>query len=247
MSEQSQPTSGSTPVRVLVVEDDVLLARGLCRNLELEGFAPSSLHSGEEALDRLAREPAGFEIVVLDIMLPGVDGLEVCRRLREAGNDVPILFLTARGSDADRILGLRLGADDYLTKPFVFEELVLRLRGILRRTAWSRTPAPTGPVIRFASAVIELDELRAETPAGTIQLTDREAMLMRYFAENDGRVLTRGELLEHVWGYSFDTATRTLDTFIHRLRKYFEPDPGQPRHFHTVRGVGYRFTSEAEE
>jgi len=247
MSEHEPPGSAGAPVSVLVVEDDVLLARGLCRNLELEGFEPRCVHSGEEALGQLELEPAGFEIVVLDIMLPGVDGLEVCRRLREAGNDVPILFLTARGSDADRILGLRLGADDYLTKPFVVEELVLRLKGILRRTAWSRTPAPTGPVIRFAGAVIELDELRAETAAGTLQLTDREAMLMRYFAENDGRVLTRGELLEHVWGYSFDTATRTLDTFIHRLRKYFEPDPGQPRHFHTVRGVGYRFTSEAEE
>jgi DNA-binding response OmpR family regulator len=248
IGERQLDEDNETPqTRVLVVEDDALLARGLCRNLELEGFDAQSVGTGEEALDALAQAGADPEIVVLDIMLPGIDGLEVCRRLREAGNDVPILFLTARGSDADRILGLRLGADDYLTKPFVVEELVLRLRGILRRTAWSRAPAPTGPVIRFAANVVELDELRAETASGPVQLTDREAMLMRYFAENDGRVLTRGELLEHVWGYSFDTATRTLDTFVHRLRKYFEPDAGRPRHFHTVRGVGYRFTSEAEE
>jgi len=234
----------ATPV--LVVEDDTRLAQGLCRNLELEGFVPTSVATGEEGLATLEQAGAEFEIVILDIMLPGIDGLEVCRRLRTAGNNVPVLFLTAKGSDADRIVGLRLGADDYLTKPFVFEELVLRVRGILRRAAWSRTPARTGPVISIGECSVDLSEMRAETIDGPIQLTERETMLLRFLAENEGRVLTRGELLENVWGYTFDTSTRTLDTFIHRLRKYFEPDHQHPRHLHTVRGVGYRFTLEPE-
>lgn len=233
--------------RLLVVEDDVRLAQGLCRNLEMEGFSPSARHTGEDALDELSRPDPPFDLVVLDIMLPGIDGLEVCRRLREQGNTIPILFLTARGSDADRILGLQLGADDYLPKPFVVEELILRVRGILRRAAWSRAPAQTGPIVRIGGHSVDITTMRAETRTGPVSLTEREVMLIRFFAENDGRVLTRGELLERVWGYTFDTSTRTLDTFIHRLRKHFEEDPRHPHHFHTVRAVGYRFTAEAEE
>jgi DNA-binding response OmpR family regulator len=234
-------------MRLLVVEDDVRLAQGLCRNLEMEGFRASSVHTGEEALRDLSAPDPSYDLIILDIMLPGIDGLEVCRRLRSEGNTVPILFLTARGSDADRILGLQLGADDYLPKPFVVEELILRVRGILRRAAWSRTPAQTGPLVRIGSCEVDITTMRATTCSGTASLTEREVMLVRFFAENDGRVLTRGELLERVWGYTFDTSTRTLDTFVHRLRKHFEEDPRHPLHFHTVRGVGYRFTSEAEE
>ena len=233
--------------RLLVVEDDVRLAQGLCRNLEMEGFGVSSVHSGEEALEEIGRADPGYGLVILDIMLPGIDGLEVCRRLRDQGNTIPILFLTARGSDADRVLGLQLGADDYLPKPFVVEELVLRVRGILRRAEWSRTPAPTGPVIQVGEYELDMTTMRASTREGQVSLTEREVMLVRFFAENDGRVLTRGELLERVWGYTFDTSTRTLDTFVHRLRKHFEEDPRHPRHFHTVRGVGYRFTTDSEE
>jgi len=242
---ESQPHAD--PVRLLIVEDDEHLARGLRRNLEIEGFAADSVDSGEEALAVLDGAPTGPDLVVLDIMLPGIDGLEVCRRLREAGNSIPILFLTARGSDADRILGLRAGADDYLTKPFVVEELVLRVRGILRRAAWSASPLQTAPVVAIGDHEVDLGPMRATTVGGTVSLTEREIMLVRFFAENDGRVLSRGELLETVWGYTFDTATRTLDTFVHRLRKHFEDDPRHPRHFHTVRGVGYRFTSAPEE
>lgn len=237
----------SAPIRLLIVEDDEHLARGLCRNLELEGFVTSSVGSGEAALAALVGSSDRADLLVLDIMLPGIDGLEVCRRLREGGNSIPILFLTARGSDADRVLGLRLGADDYLTKPFVVEELVLRVRGILRRTAWSQTPSQTGPIVAIGQWQVDLSTMRASTRSGEVSLTEREVMLVRFFAESDGRVLARGELLETVWGYTFDTATRTLDTFVHRLRKHFESDPKHPRHFHTVRGVGYRFTSEAEE
>jgi DNA-binding response OmpR family regulator len=243
--DEVQPTLES--IRLLVVEDDQPLAEGLCRNLELEGFSADRLGTGEEALIELAASTPVYDLLILDIMLPGLDGFDVCRQLRAAGNRIPILFLTARGSDADRILGLQLGADDYLTKPFVVEELVLRVRGILRRAEWSRSPARTGPVVQVGDCEVDITSMRAKTPAGALALTEREAMLVRFFAENDGRVVTRGELLERVWGYTFDTATRTLDTFIHRLRKHFEKDPRNPRHFHTVRGVGYRFTSEPEE
>jgi DNA-binding response OmpR family regulator len=213
----------------------------------MEGFRASSVHTGEEALTEFSGPDPGFDLVILDIMLPGIDGLEVCRRLRTQGNTVPILFLTARGSDADRILGLQLGADDYLPKPFVVEELVLRVRGILRRAAWSRTPAQAGPVVPIGECQVDMATMRAQTRTGDTSLTEREVMLVRFFSENDGRVLTRGELLERVWGYTFDTSTRTLDTFVHRLRKHFEEDPRSPKHFHTVRGVGYRFTATPED
>jgi two-component system alkaline phosphatase synthesis response regulator PhoP len=234
-------------MRLLVVEDDLRLAQGLCRNLEMEQFSVASVPSGEDALDELKTASSGYDLVILDIMLPGLDGLEVCRRLRAAGNPVPILFLTARGSDADRILGLQLGADDYLTKPFLVEELILRVRGILRRTAWARSPAATGPVVRIGGNEVDIMTMQASTEGGRVSLTEREVMLIRFFAENSGRVLTRGELLERVWGYTFDTSTRTLDTFVHRLRKHFEQDPRHPLHVHTVRGVGYRFTHDPEE
>ncbi len=242
---ESQPTS--EPIRLLVVEDDKPLAEGLVGNLELEGFSVKCVGTGEAGLVELGASPADSDLLILDIMLPGIDGFEVCRQLRADGNRIPILFLTARGSDADRILGLQLGADDYLTKPFLVEELVLRVRGILRRAEWSQTPAHTGPVIRIGASEVDMDTMRAATAAGSVALTEREVMLVRFFSENEGRVLTRGELLERVWGYTFDTSTRTLDTFVHRLRKHFEEDPKHPRHYHTVRGVGYRFTSEPEE
>jgi len=242
-----QPQLAGESTRLLVVEDDEPLAEGLCGNLKLEGFSTHWVASGEAALVELAERSDDFELLILDIMLPGIDGFEVCRQLRADGNLIPILFLTARGSDADRILGLQLGADDYLTKPFLVEELALRVRGILRRAEWSRTPAPTGPIIKIGTSEVDMETMRATTPVGPVPLTEREVMLVRFFSENEGRVLTRGELLERVWGYSFDTSTRTLDTFVHRLRKHFEEDPRHPLHFHTVRGVGYRFTSDPED
>ncbi len=226
---------------LLVVEDDALLARGLERNLQLEGFRVTVVHTGEAALDLLRAPRAPFDLVVLDIMLPGIDGLEVCRRLRRAGSSIPVLFLTARGGIADRVLGLRLGADDYLAKPFSFEELALRIRGLLRRAA---PRASVGAVLRFGDNEVRLDELEADTPRGRVRLTEREVRLLRYLAENEGRTVSRAELLEHVWGLHADTETRTLDTYVHRLRQYFEADPRSPRHIHTVRGVGYRFTLE---
>ncbi len=233
--------------RLLVVEDDPHVAAGLRANLELDGFSVTAVGSGEEALALVAGGNQPFDLVVLDIMLPGIDGIEVCRRLRAASDPLPVLFLTALGSDADRVLGLELGADDYLTKPFVVEELILRIRGILRRASWSQSPSRVGATVLIGDATVDVAQLRATTAVGAVELTEREALLIRFFAENDGRVVTRGELLERVWGYSFDTATRTLDTFVHRLRRHFEVDPRTPRFFHTVRGVGYRFTSHGED
>ena len=234
-------------ISLLVVEDDARLAQGLRRNLELDGFSVHTAGTGEEALEAIAGDANRFDLVVLDIMLPGVDGLEVCRRLRGDGHLVPILFLTARGSDADRILGLQIGADDYLPKPFVYDELVVRIRGIMRRAEWSRSPPRRGSTFTIGEFTVDVDQLQATTREGNTTLTEREVMLLRFFHENEGRVVSRGELLETVWGYSFDTATRTLDTFIHRLRKYFEAEPRHPRHFHTVRGVGYRYTGDASD
>lgn len=234
-------------IRLLIVEDDERLATGLARNLSLEGFDVATASTGESALEALEDCESPFDFVVLDIMLPGIDGFEVCSRLRARGQTVPLLFLTARGSDADRVFGLRSGADDYLTKPFVVEELVLRIRGILRRSEWSHGRTRSDPIIRIGVFEADLERMRCQTRAGTQDLTEREAMLLRFFAENPDRVVTRGELLERVWGYSFDTSTRTLDTFIHRLRKYFEEDPRNPIHLHTVRGVGYRFTPNPED
>ena len=240
------PSPAPSP-RLLIVEDDRHLAQGLARNLTFEGFRVADVATGEDALAEITATSPPYDLVILDIMLPGIDGLEVCRRLRQSGDSIPILFLTARGSDGDRVLGLRLGADDYLAKPFMVEELVLRVRGILRRAAWSRSPARTGPTLRVGPTTVDLATMRATGPAGGTSLTEREILLLRFLAENEGRVLTRGELLERVWGYTFDTATRTLDTFVHRLRRTFEADPHLPRHFHTVRGVGYRFTKDPEE
>jgi DNA-binding response OmpR family regulator len=174
-----------------------------------------------------------YGLVILDIMLPGINGSRLPRLLRRT----PSRFSSDRAVARD-ILGLQLGADDYLPKPFVVEELVLRVRGILRRAEWARSPARTGPLVRVGASAVDITTMRADTSSGPVSLTEREVMLVRFFAENDGRVLTRGELLERVWGYTFDTSTRTLDTFVHRLRKHFEPDPRHPRHFHTVRGVG---------
>lgn len=235
------------PVRVLVVEDEANIRELVCLHLRHEGYECDPQADGRAALERAQSE--SFDLVVLDLMLPGLDGLSLCRAIRNGrvNQDVPILMLTARREESDKVVGLESGADDYLTKPFLVEELVLRVRGILRRSEWARTPAPTGPTVKVGTHEVDMNTMRATTIDGTVPLTEREVMLVRFFAENEGRVLTRGELLERVWGYSFDTSTRTLDTFIHRLRKHFEEDPRQPLHFHTVRGVGYRFTSDPEE
>lgn len=226
---------------ILLVEDEMNLARGICFNLELEGFRVSHVESGEDALERLHYDR--FSLIILDVMLPGIDGFEVCRRIRGTDHRVPILILTARGNEGDRIIGLENGADDYLTKPFNLGEFLLRVKGMLRRSAWYR-PEPVEESYRFGDNEVFLLSYRAKTPQGEIDLTDLEVRMLSLFFQNEGKAIPRRTLLESVWGYASDTETRTLDNFIVRLRKYFEPDPSNPVFFQTVRGVGYRFSRE---
>lgn len=229
--------------RILLVEDEPHIAQGLVFNLEEEGYSVVHAASGEEAL-RLAAED-GFAMVVLDLMLPGMDGLEVCRRLRRHDPRLPILMLTARSGEQERIQGLAEGADDYLTKPFNLEEFLLRFKGMLRRSEWYRPEGGVGPY-RFGRCEVELRESRATTPHGTITLTDQEVRLLRIFFQREGEVVSRTELLSAGWGMAPDAETRTLDNFVVRLRKYFEVNPATPVHFLTVRGRGYKFVRGGE-
>lgn len=226
-------------VRILLVEDEPNIARGLVFNLEEEGYRVDLAGTGEEALTRIGEEP--YALVVLDLSLPGIDGLEVCRTLRTQDPRLPILILTARAGEKDRVEGLGLGADDYMTKPFSLDEFLLRVRGMLRRSEWYRPEPAQGGRYAFGGNEVNLKDHLATTPRGEFPLTDLEVRMLRAFFRREGETLSRAELLEAVWGVSPDTETRTLDNFIVRMRKYFEPDPAHPIHFLTVRGRGYRF------
>ena len=224
---------------ILLIEDEIHLARGIFFNLEQEGYQVSHFANGEEALERMAYYRCA--LIILDIMLPGIDGFEVCEKVRAIDSRVPVLILTARTQEGDRITGLEKGADDYLTKPFSLSEFLLRVRGMLRRSAWYR-PEPVEESYRFGDNEVYLLSYRARTAQGEIDLTDLEVRMLSLFFQNEGVAVSRKELLERVWGYSSNAETRTLDNFIVRLRKYFEPDPAAPVYFQTVRGVGYRFS-----
>lgn len=226
---------------ILLVEDEIHLARGICFNLELEGYRVSHMETGEEALQRLAYDR--FSLIILDIMLPGIDGFAVCKKIREFDMRVPILILSARSEEGDRITGLSAGADDYLMKPFNLNEFLLRVQGMLKRSAWYR-PEPIEESYQFGESEVYLLSYHAKTPQGEIDLTELEVKMLSFFFRNEGKAVSRADLLETVWGYSSDTETRTLDNFLVRLRRYFEPDPSHPVHFQTVRGVGYRFVRE---
>jgi len=228
---------------ILLVEDEIHLARGICFNLEQEDFRVSHVESGEEAIKLL--EYDRFALIILDVMLPGMDGFALCRRVRESDERVPILMLTARSEEGDRVTGLASGADDYLTKPFSLGEFLLRVRGMLRRSSWY-TPEPVEEGYRFGDNEVYLLSYRARTAQGEIDLTDLEVRMLTLLFQREGETVSRGELLEQVWGYSTDTETRTLDNFIVRLRKYFEPDPANPVYFQTVRGIGYRFSRKRQ-
>jgi two-component system alkaline phosphatase synthesis response regulator PhoP len=243
--------------RVLVVEDEAHLAQGLRFNLEAEGYSAEVVGDGESATERLLNNKENFDAVVLDIMLPGKDGFSVVSELRAARNYVPVLMLTARGRPEDVLKGFASGADDYLPKPFDLSILLARLQGLLRRREWLRTadaaakpdaetPADPGAIgdfgkFSFAGKTIDFGTLELRTAEGVIQLTLMESQLLRHLVQNDGRVVSRKQILEEVWGLHEDTDTRAIDNFIVRLRRYIEDDPTQPRHLLTVRGVGYRF------
>ena len=226
---------------ILIVDDEEHLADALAHNLQFEGFATTTAYDGEEGL-RLART-IQFDLVILDIMMPKLDGIEVCKRLRATGSTVPILFLTAKSADADRLLGLKVGADDFVAKPFLLEELILRIHGIFRRQDWYRAAPDEQEIFRFGENEVNFQTFEATTEDRTIRLTEKECMLMKLLVERRNQVVSREEILERVWGYRFSTSSRTIDNFIVRLRRYFESDPKDPQFIHSVRGVGYRFTS----
>ena len=232
---------------VLVVEDDAPLAAGVVENLRAEKYEVHHVADGREALEWLRKNRC--ELIVLDVMLPSMDGLAVCRALRAEGNNTPVLFLTARGDPQDRIYGLEAGGDDYLAKPFHLHEFLLRVRAILRRWEWyqNASASPAGAVLRFGGNEVDFRAFKARSFNGVAQeLTEKEAMILKVLAEKPGEIVSREDLLERVWGYDVFPSTRTVDNFILRLRKRFERDPAQPKHFLTVWGVGYRFMLEGE-
>ena len=229
--------------KILIVEDESHLAEGLKFNLEAEGHEVEIAGDGRVGVERLSDPEAAFDLLILDLMLPELNGFEVARRARAAGNFVPILILTAKDDAQDVVRGLEEGGDDYLTKPFRLEELLARVRGLLRRRRWDGVPADAGAprAVRFGDVVVHFDRFQLETSRGTQNLTIREMGLLRALIERPGAVVTRGELLEEVWGLRPDTRTRVVDSFVVRLRRYVEADPSHPRHIVSVRGRGYSF------
>jgi len=224
------------------VEDEEHLAQGLRFNLEAEHYAVEIAGDGRSAAEMLADPQRAFDLVILDLMLPEMSGFEVARRARAAGNYAPILILTAKDATQDLVRGLEEGADDYLTKPFHLDELLARVRGLLRRRRWDG--AATGESVPGPAAVgdatVRFDRFEIESPRGKVRLTTREMGLLRALIDREGEAITRGELLQEVWGLRPDTKTRVVDSFIVRLRRYLEPDPANPRHIVSVRGHGYR-------
>jgi DNA-binding response OmpR family regulator len=238
--------------RILVVEDEQHLADGLRFNLEAEQHEVDLVDNGEEALQRLTADPSRYDLVILDVMLPGIDGFAVATQLRAARRFVPVLMLTARGRSEDVLRGFGAGADDYLPKPFELPILLSRVRGLLRRHEWFRAEAAVAPAPEMASQFsfggksIDFEQLEVRVGEKRMPLTLMEAALLRYFVQHEGSAVPRKEILEKVWGVHEDTDTRAIDNFIVRLRRYIEVEPSNPRHLQTVRGVGYRFVAKPE-
>jgi two-component system alkaline phosphatase synthesis response regulator PhoP len=231
---------------ILVVEDEEHLAIGIKFNLEQEGFEVSVAGDGQTALARLADSGPSIDLIVLDIMLPGMSGYAVCESIRSAGNTLPIVMLTARTLVEDRIRGFDAGADVYLQKPFDLDELISVVRSLLSRRG-RHQPASNGhAVYRFGSNEVNFDSWEAKHGDTAVRLTNLEMKLLKYLVEHEGSVVSRTELLERVWGMAHAPATRTIDTFIFNLRKSFEEDPSNPVHFLSVRGQGYRFVGSQE-
>ena len=231
-----------TPPRILVVDDEEHLATGIRENLEAEGYRAEVAHDGLAGLARLRAEP--YDLAVLDVMMPGMDGIELCAQLRRDGIQTPVLFLTVKGAPEDRVRGFEAGGDDYLAKPFHLKELLLRVAAILRRSSWYHA---SGAALEFGGNRIDFKTYEARAWDGSQHsLTHKEAMILRALADQPGNIVTREEILDRVWGYEVFPSTRTIDNFIVRLRKRFERNAEAPAHFHTVRGVGYRFTVEPQ-
>jgi DNA-binding response OmpR family regulator len=252
---------------ILVVEDEAHLANGLRFNLEAEGHKVTLAGDGESALEILGKD--SFDALVLDVMLPGIDGFAVASSLRKSGQFVPILMLTARGRPEDVLLGFDAGADDYLPKPFELKILIARIHGLLRRGDWARqndkkagdgsarsrdrkgtSSSPhtaEAPSFKFAGKTLDFSALELRVGKNAYRLTLMETQLLRYLISNADKIVPRKQILEDVWGLHEDTDTRAIDNFIARLRKYIEDEPSEPKHLLTVRGVGYKFVSEPKK
>lgn len=237
MMIKDRPTKAS----LLVVEDEESLREALKLNLELESYEVTTADNGPEVLKLVKNEY--FDLIILDIMLPEMDGLTVCETIRMQHNHVPILFLSARNSGADRVAGLKKGGDDYLTKPFNLEELLLRVDKLIAKNRKIREPQAVTDVYEFDSCRIDFAAHECLDKDGQKQeLSKKEAALLKLLVEHKGEVVSREHILQVVWGYNVYPTTRTIDNFILNFRKYFEKDSRNPRHFHSVRGIGYKFT-----
>jgi DNA-binding response OmpR family regulator len=236
---------------ILIVEDEQHLADGLRYNLEAEGYSVDAVPDAESALEKFKSNAAAYDVVVIDVMLPGMDGFQLATELRAQGQFVPILMLTARGQAEDVLRGFEAGADDYLPKPFELAVLIARIHALLRRREWfdrdQRKAQSSDVVFEFAGRTIDFEGLELHSGSQTVKLTLMEADLLRYLIEHDGKIVSRNAILEEVWGLREDTDTRAIDNFVVRLRKYIEDEPSRPKHLLTVRGVGYKFVSQSQE
>ncbi len=226
---------------ILLVEDEENLQEALKLNLELEGYVVTGVYDGAEALKTVQQEY--FDLLILDVMLPEIDGITVCETIRLQNPDIPILILSAKNSSADRILGLKKGADDYLTKPFNLEELLLRVSKLIKKSERISAKQPLPEIYSFGNNSIDFKALEGTTfEKKKVTLTKKEVMLLKLLIENKNEVVTREKILQAVWGYNVYPTTRTIDNFILSFRKYFEEDSRNPKYFHSVRGIGYKFT-----
>ncbi|HKV95123.1 MAG TPA: response regulator transcription factor [Candidatus Angelobacter sp.] len=233
--------------RILLVEDEAHIAQGLRFNLEAEGHVVEVIENGEDALELLLTQKQPFELMVLDVMLPGKDGFSVAHELRQKQNFIPVLMLTARGRPEDVLKGFEAGADDYLPKPFNLDILIARIGGLLRRKNWLQSagePPSQQSEFSFAGKTFDIERLQLRNGKQTFQLTLMETELLRFLIRNSGRPVSRKEILEQVWDLREDTDTRAIDNFIVRLRRYIENEPSKPEHLLTVRGLGYQFVAE---
>jgi DNA-binding response OmpR family regulator len=242
--DQATPRLQAACKRILVVEDDPDISQLLEINLKDIAFQVDTVNNGVDGLNRATNHD--YQLIVLDIMLPGMDGLEMCRRLRSQSINIPVLMLTARSTELDRVLGLELGADDYLTKPFSIMELQARVKAILRRVELSARQQAAHPDERIEAGSLAIDVARRHVTIGdqSLDLTAREFDLLLHFARHPGRVYSRGQLLDHVWGYSHSGYEHTVNSHINRLRKKLEHNPQQAQYIETVWGVGYRFKEQ---
>lgn len=228
--------------RLLLVEDEADIADLVKLNLESEGYKVIAVKDGLQALQRFKEE--NFDLVIMDVMLPHVDGITVTENIRLTNTEIPILFLSARNNTQDRILGLKKGGDDYLTKPFNLEELLLRVQKLLGRSKVSSDNDLALHEYRFGDNYVNFDSFEASGNEGTFILTKKESLLLKLLIENRGQVVSRERILQTVWGYNVYPSTRTIDNFILAFRKYFEKDVKKPVYFHSMRGVGYKFTDK---